>query len=103
VTYRVEITEQAQSDADEAFAWIAEHLSREQAERWYRGLLREIATLSRSPGRCPVADESSRFPYELRVLLYGKRRNKYRVIFTIQADAVFVLFVHHSARDELHP
>jgi plasmid stabilization system protein ParE len=103
VTYRVEVTEQAQADAEAAYEWIVEHRSREQGERWYRGLLRQIATLSKSPLRCPLAGESDKFPHKLRVLLYGKRGNKYRVIFTVENDTAVVLFVHHSARDELQP
>lgn len=103
MTYRIEITERAAADAESAYAWIAEHISPEQAERWYRGLLRQIATLSKSARRCPLADENDRFPHELRVLLYGKRRSTYRVLFTIEGDTVYVLFVHHGARDELKP
>jgi mRNA-degrading endonuclease RelE of RelBE toxin-antitoxin system len=33
----------------------------------------------------------------------SKRRNTYRIVFTIRADTVHVLFVHHAARDELEP
>lgn len=66
-------------------------------------MLRQIGTLSKSAGRCPLADESGKFSCELRVLLYGKRRNTYRIIFTIEDDTAHVLFVHHSARDELKP
>lgn len=103
MTYRVEVTERAQADTESAYAWIAANISPEQAERWYRGLLRQIATLSKLARRCPLADESDRFPHELRVLLYGKRRNTYRIIFTIEDETVYVLFVHHSARDGLKP
>ena len=40
---------------------------------------------------------------ELRQLLYGKRHNKHRILFTIRDNDVIVLFVHHSARAELEP
>ncbi len=42
------------------------------------------------------------FPEEIRELLYGRhKQHKHRIIFTIRDDAVRVLSVRHSARDEL--
>jgi plasmid stabilization system protein ParE len=103
VTYRLRVTARAVADADEAYAWIAEHLSPDQAERWYQGLFKQMETLTRHPTRCPRAAESDKFPEELRQLLYGKRRNKHRIIFAIRDNYVVVLFIHHSSRDELEP
>ncbi|HZW33521.1 MAG TPA: hypothetical protein VFF52_22570 [Isosphaeraceae bacterium] len=37
----------------------------------------------------------------MRVLLYGKRRGVYRVLFTIRGDTVHVLTVRHSAQRSL--
>jgi plasmid stabilization system protein ParE len=90
-------------DADAAYAWIAEHLSPAQAERWYQGLFQQMETLTRQPTRCPRAAESDWFPEELRELLYGKRNNKYRILFTIRDQDVVVLYVQHAARQELDP
>jgi plasmid stabilization system protein ParE len=103
VTYRLRITARAVADADEAYAWIAEHFSPAKAESWYEGLFKQMATLTRLPLRCPLAAESDKFPEELRQLLYGKRNNKYRIIFTIRDADIVVLFIHHSSRDELEP
>jgi plasmid stabilization system protein ParE len=103
MTYRLRVTAQAVGDADEAYAWIAEHASPAQAERWYQGLFKQMETLTRHPSRCPLAAESPRFPFEIRQLLYGKRKNKYRILFTIRNDDVVVLYVHHGARKELEP
>jgi cephalosporin-C deacetylase-like acetyl esterase len=36
VTYRLRVTAQAVADADETHAWIAEHVSIDQADRWIR-------------------------------------------------------------------
>jgi plasmid stabilization system protein ParE len=83
--------------------WIAEHRSPAQAERWYQGLFARIETIADQPLRCPVIAESRRFPEELRELLYGRRPNKYRIIFTIRGTDVVVLYIHHGARDELRP
>ena len=103
MTYTLRVTARAVADADEAHAWMAKHFSSAQADRWYQGLFRHMETLTRQPQRCPRAAESDKFPEELRELLYGKRKNKYRIIFTIRGDAVFVLFIHHAARKELEP
>jgi plasmid stabilization system protein ParE len=103
VTYSLRITAEAVADADEAYAWIAEHGSPALADRWYQGLFKQIETLTRQPLRCPRAAESHKFREELRELLYGKRKNKYRIIFTVRNAEVVVLYVHHSARKELEP
>ena len=103
MTYRLRVTARGVADADEAHAWIADHLSVAQAERWYEGLFKQMETLTLQPTRCPLAPECDRFQMELRQLLYGKRHNKHRIIFTIRDNDVIVLFVHHSARAELEP
>jgi plasmid stabilization system protein ParE len=103
VTYRLRVTARAVGDSDEAYAWIAEHLSPAQGERWYQGLFKQMETLTRQPSRCPLAAENPKFPFEIRELLYGKRKNKYRIIFTIDNYDVVVLYVHHGARKKLEP
>jgi plasmid stabilization system protein ParE len=55
VIYRLRVTARAVADADEAHAWIAEHLSAARAERWYQGLFKQMETLTRQPSRCPRA------------------------------------------------
>ena len=102
--YRVIITEQAREDADAIYNWMREHRSPEFAERWYQGLFRQIDTLTRLPRRCPVASESRKFPTEIRELLHGRRKSAtYRILFQIDAETVTILYVRHSARDELEP
>ncbi len=38
------------------------------------------------------------FLEEVRQLLYGKSRNRYRVLFTIGEDIVYILFVRHTSQ-----
>jgi plasmid stabilization system protein ParE len=64
VTYRLRVTAQAVADADAAYAWIAEHSSLAQAERWYQGLFKQMETPTCQPLRCPRAAESEKFPAE---------------------------------------
>ena len=103
MTYRLRVTARAVTDADETHAWIAEHLSVAKAERWYQGLFKQMETLTRHPTRCPRAAESDKFGEELRELLYGRGRNKHRILFAIRDADVVVLFVHRGARNNLDP
>jgi hypothetical protein len=59
--------------------------------------------LTHHPTRCPRAPESDRFPEDIRELLYGKGKNKYRILFTIRNQDVVALYVHHAAGKELEP
>jgi hypothetical protein len=69
--------------------------------RWLRSIRARIDTLETSPDRCPIDPDSEAYGEEVRVLLFGKRGGKYRVLFAIRGDAVRVLTVRHSARRSL--
>ena len=96
--YRVEPTDKALVDAGEAYFWINEE-SESAALRWYEGLMRAFRSLEKSPLRCPLAPESAFFEEEIRQLSYGK----YRILFTVAGETVFVLRVRHGAREYLKP
>jgi plasmid stabilization system protein ParE len=96
--YRVEPTDKALVDAGEAYFWINEQ-SEAVALRWYEGLLKAFRSLERNPLRCPLAPESVFFDEEIRQLIYGK----YRILFTVEDEKVFVLRVRHSAQEYLKP
>ncbi len=95
-TYRVEPTDKALVDAGEAYFWINEQ-SEEAALRWYEGLMKAFRSLEKNPLRCPLAPENVFFEEEIRRLIYGK----YRILFTIEAETVFVLRVRHRAQEYL--
>ena len=57
-----------------------------------------IASLQEKPQRCSLAIENEVFLEEVRQLLYGKSRNRYRVLFTIREDIVYILFVRHTSQ-----
>ena len=106
MTYRIIIEPRAEREIRAAVRWKTESASPTEAARWYNGLVKKIDRLRRQPSRCPLAAENDKFPDEIRELLYGrggKRVHKYRIIFTIREDAVHILFVRHTARDELEP
>ena len=72
------------------------------ATRLFNGLEKAIYTLEQLPRRCPVAPESKRAKRRLRQLLYGAKRDVYRVIYEIDESrkVVWVLTIRHAAMDE---
>jgi plasmid stabilization system protein ParE len=106
MTYQVEISSVAEAEADQAFLWMAQQISQEAAKQWYQGLLQAIESLAKMPKRCPLAPENSAFSLEIRQLLYGKGRGKYRVVFTIIENAdsptVRILHIRHVAKRRLN-
>jgi plasmid stabilization system protein ParE len=101
--YRIELAAHAKTDIRQQAQWLREQASPAKANEWLAGLYKAIDTLQSRPQRCSVAAESDKFPEEIRELLYGKRKHKHRIIFTIRDHVVYVLYVRHSARDELEP
>lgn len=91
--YKVEFTNQAHAETDFAFKWI-EKSSPTNAFEWFNGLVDAVETLDSMPERCPVAPESEEVGQEIRQLLYGK----YRLLFSIEGQKVFVLHVRHGAQ-----
>jgi plasmid stabilization system protein ParE len=103
VTYNVIITPTADAEAMEAVAWYAER-SPDAAQRWHDGLTRAINRLAKLPTRCPVSREDSQaLGCEVRLLLYGKRRGVYRILFSIVGDTVWILRIRHGALGPLRP
>ncbi len=102
MTYRVTIQPRAERDILAVAQWIEDQLnSPAKALRWVRGIRAKMETLKASPKRCPVDPDSVAFGEEVRVLLYGKRHGKHRILFAIRGDMVHVLTVRHSARRSL--
>lgn len=99
MTYRVIIQPEAERDIREAAAWIREHArSTTPALRWLRGIRSAIERLGSQPLRCPVDPDSVIYGEEVRMLLYGRRRGVYRILFAVRGRSVFILTVRHSAR-----
>jgi plasmid stabilization system protein ParE len=97
MTYRVIVLPGAESEIANVVAWIAED-SPVTAARWLEGIRQAMSTLSEMPSRCPVAGDDFGSEVIVRQLFYGRRRNRYRILFTVQGDTVQVLRVRHGAR-----
>jgi len=100
--YRVAIEPPALADIEEAFRWLAERTP-ERAAAWFHGIVEAVLRLENHPERCPLAPENDEFDEEIRQLLYGRRHGRYRILFTIRQQTVFILHVHHGAREHLRP
>ncbi|MGO9455377.1 MAG: type II toxin-antitoxin system RelE/ParE family toxin [Candidatus Binataceae bacterium] len=101
MAYLVELTLRAERDLDYLYQRISAEDSA-QAARWFNGLEDAIYTLERLPRRCPAAPESKKGQATVAALLYGAKRDVYRVIFEIDESrkAVRVLTIRHAAMDE---
>lgn len=100
MNYRIEISSNAEAEADKSFLRLSQITSPAKASQWYAGLLEAIASLSQMLKRCPLARENEHFSQEIRQLLYGQGRNSYRVIFTIlegqDISTVRILHIRHA-------
>lgn len=92
--FQVELAARARADLVEIYRWIAQD-SPVNAARWVAEVEAAIATLGASPRRCGLAPEGASIEdFEIRRLIVGR----YRVLFTVQAQTVFVLRVRHGSR-----
>lgn len=101
MTFRVEVTAEAQRDADTIYEWLVLQHAGETGFRWFSDLAKAISSLRNFPERCPIAPDISPFPFEVRQLLYGNRPHLYRILFTIHDDTVFVLNIRHGRRQPM--
>ena len=79
MTYRIVVTARARADAIEAFRWIAE-----RDARWSR----------RHPARSE--EESEQVGITLRQMLYGRRPNVYRILYSVEGDTISLHYVRHT-------
>lgn len=102
MTYAIVILPGASRDIATAAQWIEEQsASASKALKFVLDLRAKIETLRRFPAICPVDPDSDAYGEEVRVLLFGKGRGKYRVLFSIRGETVYVHAVRHSARQDL--
>jgi plasmid stabilization system protein ParE len=93
MAYRVELTARAGRNLKRIFRHINAESSL-QASVWFNELEAAILSLDKHPERCPATPENP----ALRNLLFGKKPNVYRVVFSINARArvAWVLHIRHG-------
>lgn len=95
MAYAVSLTARAERDLARLYEEI-DAADSETARKWYRGLKKQILSLETLPFRCAVTPENK----NLRHLLYGHRRNTYRVIYRVAGIRVDVIHIRHGARKQ---
>lgn len=100
MAFRVEISPEAFGDLDRISSYIQEKATAAIAERWFNGIFTAIRSLSEMPSRCAIADESAELEAEVRLLLHGKRKRRYKIYFALhqETETVRIFHVRHWAR-----
>ncbi len=101
MSFEIFVMPRAEADLRKSTRWWAENRSLEQATRWWDGIFAAIQTLRTESGRCPLARENRKHPYEIRELHFGlAARPTHRVLFTLRDNTVVILTVRHVAQDD---
>lgn len=100
MTFLVELTAQAEEEAEQAFLWIAKR-DPDGAARWWQGLVEAVLCLEQIPLGCSLAPEDPYFEEEIRMLLYRRRAGQFRILFTVRGQQVQVLHIRRASRDVL--
>ena len=93
INYSVQIMPVAEKDLDEIYTYIAKDNPR-AAMSFFKKLRQKTETLKWSPQRCPRIPEKIEGPYEYRHLIV----KRYRIIFCILEDTVWVMRIAHGSR-----
>jgi plasmid stabilization system protein ParE len=101
MAFQIEVSDDAELDADVILQWLIAQHAGGAGLRWFRTMRQAIDSLANMPGRCPLAPENEEFPFEVRQLLYGRRPHVYRILFTIEDNRVVVLHIRHGRRQHL--
>ena len=95
--YEVFMTVTADAEMAAAYRTARRHAPM-AARLWLQRLLAAVDTLDTMPQRCSIAAESTALGYEVRELLFGKRRGKFRILFTINGNIVTVRHIIRASR-----
>lgn len=101
MAFHVDVTPQAEQDANTILEWLLSEHARDTGARWFLKLQEAIASLADFPSRCPLAPENDEVPFEMRQLLYGHKPHIYRILFTVESDVVHVLRIRHGRRQSI--
>jgi plasmid stabilization system protein ParE len=95
--YEVVFHTQARADLDDAYQNAARHAP-STASRWVDRFQEALATLSRSPQRCPLSPESRFVDEDIHEFHFGRRPNVFRVFFWIDGRYVRILRIRRASR-----
>src|SRR5437899_7135125 len=87
MAYRVDLSELAHSDIENAIAWLKQR-SETAADRFNKAVLSAIDSLEQMPRRCPIAPETRSFLIEIRHLIFGDGALQFRIIFGVSVEEI---------------
>jgi plasmid stabilization system protein ParE len=99
MAFRVNVTPQAQRDAEDLYRWVVSQAPL-RGPLWFNGLMDIIRSLSLNPRRCPLARGLNPVR-QIRQLLYG--RKPYRIFFHVKGEDVHILHIRHGAQKPWAP
>jgi plasmid stabilization system protein ParE len=100
--FLVHITVAAEHDIDETLAWMVKRAPT-AAARWHAALRKKVQSLENKPQRFPLAAEAEWLKIDLHEMLFGRRRNVIRILYTIDGEVVTVHHIRRATRDWLQP
>jgi plasmid stabilization system protein ParE len=100
--YRVALADSAKADASAIYERIVDAAPL-NGPVWFEALLESLYLLEKLPYRCPLAREAHQARREIRCLLFGKRRNVYRILYEVDdsMETVWILHIRHGAMRDL--
>jgi len=102
MVFRVRLLDSAQADAAQIYERVTAAAPL-HGPLWYNRLIATIETLGTFPKRCAYAPETDFFETEVRQLLFGRKPNVYRVLFTIEENTVYVLRILGPRQQLIEP
>jgi plasmid stabilization system protein ParE len=103
MTFRVRLTDAASADIQAILRWIEER-SLAGADAWYRRWLEVLDSLCYRADAFGLAPESDDHPEPIRQVTFKtKRGRRYRALFSIRNQEVFVLHVRGPGQRLLRP
>jgi plasmid stabilization system protein ParE len=97
MSYRVVVQRLARRDLEGYYLYAARHAPF-TATRWYDRFKEALRQVANRPRRYGFAPENRKVELELRRLLFGRKPNVYRVVFTIEPGIVRVLRIRRGQR-----
>lgn len=101
----IRLTEKANANLEAGREHFARTASEEIADLWREGMEAEIAKLSRTPNRFPIAPEDFRFVRTVRHLIYRRMPQSpaYRALFVLllpldESPTMLVMNIRHAAQ-----
>jgi mRNA-degrading endonuclease RelE of RelBE toxin-antitoxin system len=104
MVYRVVLADSAKADANAIYERVVA-AAPHRGPLWFDDLIDCLYSLDHLPLRCPLAREAAKARRDIRCLLFGKRRNTYRILYEIDKPrkTVWVLHIRHGARRDMEP